>query len=227
MADNWTILEEIQTECQQIRLLRSEFEIEGEYRLLLTCDEYFQVLEGPAEENYHRAITQEALEKTKEIGSKYLILGGGDFCVARDLLKNNENAEITLVDYDKGMTDFCATDERMINLNKRAFEKCNIYNEDALLWVKKDDNKYDIIILDLPDKTNEVLAKLYDEEFLSDVNSLLNINGVASMQCNWDYEKEMFIKFKNIFNNVIKIEYDMPYMYGGIILIGEHKCNRA
>ena len=123
---------------------------------LSTFDEYL----------YHEPMVHTALGLTKE-KSNILILGGGDGCIVRELLKYQEVKNITLVDLDNQMIEIAKNNKIFTDLNQQSFsnKKVNIVINDAFTFLENTKQFYDVILVDLPDPNNVDLNKLYSKEF--------------------------------------------------------------
>lgn len=123
---------------------------------LSTFDEYL----------YHEPMVHTALGLTKK-KQHILILGGGDGCIIRELLQYNHIETITLVDLDKEMIEVSKTNPIFTTLNKNAFlnPKLTVVIQDAFTFLEHTNQKYDVILVDLPDPNNIDLNKLYTKAF--------------------------------------------------------------
>lgn len=120
---------------------------------------------------------------------KVLILGGGDGLAAREVLKYNDVKEVTLIDIDSVMTDLCRTHPLVTALNGNALsdERVTVLNQDGYEYIKNNQEKYDVIIVDFPDPNNESLNKLYTDVFYNYVAAGLASGGVAVVQSTSPY----------------------------------------
>lgn len=118
-----------------------------------------------------------------------LVLGGGDGCAIRELLKYDEVASITLVDLDPRMTDLASENEIFISMNEGALKdsKVNIIHQDAFQYLEQNDQLYDVVIIDLPDPNNVDLNKLYTREFYYLCNKRLSKDGMLITQAGSPY----------------------------------------
>jgi len=138
---------------------------------------------------YHEMLVHPAMiyhSKPKNI----LIIGGGDGGVLREVVKHLvEN--IYLIDIDKKVIE--VSKKYLPSISKGAFKdkRLKIFNEDALKFVKKYKNFFDVIIDDLTDPTGPSL-ELWKTGFYKDVLSALKEKGVAAFQT--AYLKERFAK---------------------------------
>lgn len=113
-----------------------------------------------------------------------LILGGGEGLAAREVLKHTTVEKITIVDLDPSLTHLAATNKDFITLNGGVLKhpKVEIINTDAFVFLSQTDKKFDVVIADLPEPTNESLARLYTDFFYKTLKSKLNTKGVFITQ---------------------------------------------
>ncbi len=115
---------------------------------------------------------------------KILVLGGGDGCAVRDILKYESVQEIHLVDLDSCMTNIGKYEPvfRAQNNNSMHSDKVTIHNVDAFQFLESDTTKFDIIIVDLPDPKTIDITKLYSKRFYMLCNRALYDNGCIITQ---------------------------------------------
>lgn len=118
-----------------------------------------------------------------------LVLGGGDGCAVRELLKYPSVKSIKLVDLDPAMTDLGKTYPLLVDLNKNALNnsKVEIINTDGFSYIQKDESYYDIIIIDLPDPKTVELGRLYSYEFYKSCYQVLRPQGTIITQAGSPY----------------------------------------
>ena len=211
---NLKLIKEQETKFQTIRLYETE-----DNKLLFTLDTYIQFIEGEDEQIYHDNLTRPAYEMNPS-AKDFLILGGGDGLVARNIFDLNSHADITLVDIDLEVVKMFLFERRLYKLNKMSLHHVKKYFEDVLKWVPNCNKKFDIIICDLPDPNGDELEKLYEENFYSDVVKLLNKNGIISIQAHDDIKDKVAEIIKKLLGNVKTINYEMPFLDCGAIIIG-------
>jgi spermidine synthase len=121
---------------------------------------------------------------------KILIIGGGDGGVLREVVKHPVK-EIFLVDIDKKVIE--VSKKYLPSVSKGAFndKRLKVFNEDALNFVKKYKNYFDIIIDDLTDPVGPSRA-LWTTKFYRNISRALKENGLAAFQT--AYLKEKFAK---------------------------------
>jgi spermidine synthase len=121
---------------------------------------------------------------------KVLILGGGDGCAVREILKYASVERIDMVDLDPKMTDLGTHHPVLQRINKGSMknDKLRIFNKDAYIHLEQNTSDfYDIIIADLPDPRNIELGRLYSHEFYSLCNRKLRPNGFIITQAGSPY----------------------------------------
>ena len=163
------------------------------------------------EYRYHEALVHIPMlyaEKHRRV----LILGGGDGLAAREVLKYQDVEEIVLVDIDEEVTELCANDKQITELNNNSLKnkKVTILNKDGYIYVQENKQKFDIIIIDFPDPNNESLNKLYTNVFYNYIKDNLTENGVMVTQSTSPYyAKKSFW----CINKTIKSQFDkvIPY----------------
>lgn len=118
-----------------------------------------------------------------------LILGGGDGLAVREILKYEEVENIVMVDLDPDIIALCRTHEAIKAINEGALEseKLKIINEDAYKYLEETDERFDVVIIDLPDPNNESLNKLYTNVFYRLVKNHLTTNGIIGVQSTSPY----------------------------------------
>ena len=113
-----------------------------------------------------------------------LVLGGGDGLAAREILKYDDVDEITVVDLDPMITDLASKDSTLRQLNQDALHnpKVKVINQDAHQFLQATDRHYNLIIIDLPDPSDESLVSLYSDTFYRLIKRRLAKDGLAVTQ---------------------------------------------
>ncbi|PCJ18214.1 MAG: hypothetical protein COB02_11540 [Candidatus Cloacimonadota bacterium] len=137
-----------------------------------TIDEY----------RYHEFIAHPALLLHPNI-KNVLILGGGDGLVAREVLKHKNVESIILIDLDKELTDlFKYSDLSKLNNHSFQSQKVHIINDDAFLFLRQNNQKFDVILIDFPDPHSIHTAKLYTRQFFLLMKQSLSDDGHFCIQ---------------------------------------------
>ena len=140
------------------------------------------------EHMYHEPLVHPVMNLT-ENKKRVLILGGGDGCAVREILKYREVKEITLVDLDPKMTELGKEHPAFLSMNNGALNnsKVSIKIDDAFQFLEHNNLLFDVIIIDLPDPNNVDLNKLYTKEFYFLCNKRLAKNGALITQAGSPY----------------------------------------
>lgn len=145
---------------------------------LSTFDEYL----------YHEPMVH-ATMGLSENPQDVLVLGGGDGCAIREVLKYPSVETITLVDLDPEMTRLGAEHPVFRAMNEGAFDspKVRVLNEDGFNYLEDTKDFYDVIIIDFPDPKTIDLNRLYTLEFYRLCYNQLRPNGVLITQAGSPY----------------------------------------
>ncbi|MCP4520232.1 MAG: polyamine aminopropyltransferase [Cytophagales bacterium] len=153
------IIYEEQTPYQLIKIT----ERNNIHRLIINDD---QQLNTSDEYLYHEPLVHPVMKLTNT-PKHVLILGAGDGCAVREVLKYPSVEKITLVDLDPAMTRLASSNPIFTELNKNAFQnqKVNIVHADAFNYLEDNEVYFDVMIIDFPDPKTVDLNRLYTHEF--------------------------------------------------------------
>jgi len=137
---------------------------------------------------YHEPMVHSALGLT-ENKQHILVLGGGDGCIVRELLKYPTIQSVDLVDLDPKMLEIGKTNPIFTDINNNALNhsKVSTFTADAFNYLETSTKKYDVILVDLPDPNNVDLNKLYTKEFYKLCYYNLNEEGTFITQSGSPY----------------------------------------
>ena len=145
---------------------------------VMALDGVVQTTEGD-EYIYHEMLTHVPILAHGNV-KRVLIIGGGDGGMAREALRH-QDIEVTMVEIDRGVVDFCA--KYLPNHNAGAFEdpRFNLVITDGCKFVKETDERWDVIIVDSTDPIGpgEVL---FTQEFYGDCKRCLTEGGIIVTQ---------------------------------------------
>lgn len=135
------------------------------------------------EYRYHEALVHVPLCQLDSVFN-VLVLGGGEGLAIREILKYPEIKSIDVVDIDPAITNLATSNAMLARLNNDALknEKVTIIHQDAFTFLKEGDSKYGAIIIDLPDPSNESLARLYSDSFFKLCLRRLSSDGIIVTQ---------------------------------------------
>jgi spermidine synthase len=136
------------------------------------------------EYRYHEALVHPAMT-TARAPRRVLILGGGDGLALREVLKYASVERVTLVDLDPMMTSLSAKFAPLRALNGGAFgdPRVRVVNEDAMIWIERVRETFDVAIVDFPDPSSFSLGKLYSTRFYRMLRERLAPGGAIAVQC--------------------------------------------
>ena len=140
------------------------------------------------EARYHEALVIPAMQMAAA-HKNILILGGGDGLAAREIFKFPDVQKVTLVDLDPDMTKTFQTSAKLVALNHNSLNhsKMHIINADAAKWLENTHDKFDVIVIDLPDPSNFSLGKLYSVPMYRMVKRHLAVGGKIVVQSTSPY----------------------------------------
>ncbi len=135
------------------------------------------------EYRYHEALVHPALMAAAK-HDRVLILGGGDGLAAREVFRWPDVKSVTLVDLDPAMTRLAVQLDELKSLNGFSFgdPKMHLVNDDALQFLGKTSETWDVVIIDFPDPNNFSLGKLYTTMFYGLVKRHLAEGAVVVIQ---------------------------------------------
>ena len=110
-----------------------------------------------------------------------LVMGGGDGCSARELLKHPGIAEIVVAELDPAVVTICRAN--FADLNNHAFDDPRVRVEigDALAFLRTSSTLYDVIVMDLTDPDDAESAALYSTQTYQLIRDRLSSDGVMSL----------------------------------------------
>lgn len=171
----------VQTRYQRLDLLR----LSG-FGLCMILDGRMQLAESD-EWIYHELLVHPACVIQGD-PRRAIVLGGGDGCALRELLRYSKLGEIVLVDIDEEV--LAVSKEHLLPLNRGALSdpRVRLVCSDAMEFLRKDTGLYDVIISDLtepfdPLEPGAVLSShLYSPEFYQSITQRLAPGGVFVCQ---------------------------------------------
>lgn len=114
---------------------------------------------------------------------KILIMGGGEGATTRELLKYKSVKKIVMVDIDGEVVDLCK--KYLYKWHRGAFDnpKVELIIDDAKNFIENTQERFDIIISDLPTPIEKGPAyQLYTQEFYKFLKKKLNHKGIFILQ---------------------------------------------
>ncbi|PES90706.1 spermidine synthase, partial [Bacillus cereus] len=176
-AGEHTSLVEEKSNYQNINLLQV-----SDIRLYLDNQLQFSSVD---EQIYHEALVHPIMSKVID-PKRVLILGGGDGLALREVLKYETVQHVDLVDLDEAMINMACNVPEIVSLNKKAFfdNRVNAHICDAKEFLNSPSSLYDVIIIDFPDPSTELLSTLYTSELFARIATFLTEDGAFVCQSN-------------------------------------------
>ncbi|PCI37490.1 MAG: spermidine synthase [Elusimicrobia bacterium] len=175
------------TPYQQITLTRWRNDV----RLFLNGQLQLSTID---EHRYHESLVHPAMSVHGNV-QRVLILGGGDGMALREVYKYASVRDAVVVDLDPEMTRLFAENSLLRDLNGGSINdsRTTIVNEDAMNYLRKTQDFFDVIIMDLPDPNDIAVGKLYTKDFFHFASRRLRSNGVLVSQATSPfYAREAF-----------------------------------
>ncbi|HKK59421.1 MAG TPA: polyamine aminopropyltransferase [Salinivirga sp.] len=169
---------------------------------------------------YHEPMVHPVM-KTVQYPQQVLILGGGDGCAAREVLKYKVTEQITLVDLDPVMTELGKNHPVMVEMNENALNnaRVSIVNKDAYKFLSETNRFYDVIIIDLPDPKTIELGRMYSKEFYRLCYKHLRPGGAMVTQAGSPYFATR--AFRCIDKTVAAAGFETVQLHNQILTLGE------
>lgn len=153
---------------------------QGDYWLYLNTGKQLSTFD---EWMYHEPLVHPVMQLAQS-HKKILIMGAGDGCAIREVLKYSDVDSIILVDLDPEMTAIGQHHPIFKQLNQSAYfsPKLRVVNADAFNYLESTNAFYDVIIADFPDPKSVEVNRLYTREFYQICKKRLRPNGVFVTQ---------------------------------------------
>jgi spermidine synthase len=164
------------TKYQSVKIVRS-----GRFGVCLVLDDKIQSSEAD-EFIYHEAIVHPAMI-THPHPETVFIAGGGEGATLREVLCHKSVRRAVMVDIDEEIITL--SKQYLPNHSPGAFEdgRTELIYTDARKYLEQTNDRFDIIIIDLPDPIEEGPAYLlYTSEFYKIVSNRLTDEGIISIQ---------------------------------------------
>ncbi len=170
------VLYQGRTKYQTARIIRSR-----NLGICLVLDNKIQSSERD-EFIYHETLVQPAM-LTHPKPDKVFIVGGGEGATLREVLRHKTVKKASMVDIDDQVT---ALSEKYLPHHSNGAlqdKRASIHYVDARGYLENSKDKYDVIIIDLPDPIEEgPAALLFTQEFYRIVKDKLTDEGLISVQ---------------------------------------------
>ncbi len=137
---------------------------------------------------YHEPLVIPAMELA-DYPKDVLILGGGDGCAAREVLKFPSVEKVKLVDLDPAVTELGKTHYIFTEMNQNSLNdpKVDVLNADAYTFMANSEEFWDVMIVDFPDPRNIEIGRLFSFEFFKMCYNRLRPGGAIVIQAGSPY----------------------------------------
>jgi len=122
------------------------------------------------EETVHYAMAQ------RPGARRVLLIGGGASGTAREVLKYDTVEQVTYVELDP----LIVTAARQFAPESLADQRIRIVNTDGRLFMRQTDERFDVVIVDVPEPLTMQLNRFYTAEFYTELKRILRNDGVVS-----------------------------------------------
>ena len=154
---------------------------------------------------YHESLVHPAMIY-HEIPKNILIVGGGEGATLRETLKHNSVESVIMVDIDQELINLCK--KFLPNHHQGSFDdpRVKLIIEDAFQFIKNTKEKFDVIIVDVPDPLEFGPAHhLFTLEFYKKINMILNHNGGLCVQAGATGPSFANQSFTSVLNTMSKV----------------------
>ena len=183
-----------QSDFQRIDVFDSE-----EFGRFLTLDGYMMLTEKD-EFIYHEMIVHVPMAVNPDI-KKVLVIGAGDGGVLRELTRYKNIELIDLAEIDERVVEVC---KKYLPTTACGFndERVNIFYQDGLKFVRRCENKYDLIIVDSTDPFGPGEG-LFTKEFYGNCCNALTNSGIMVNQCESPFYSEDRIAMQRAHKRIV------------------------
>ena len=179
-----------------------------EFGRFLTLDGYMMMTEKD-EFIYHEMITHVPMAVHKD-AKRVLVIGAGDGGVLRELGKYASLEEIDLVEIDERVVEVC---KEYLPQTACGFDdpRVNVFFEDGLRFVRKQEGRYDLIIVDSTDPFGPGEG-LFTKEFYGNCFKALRANGILVNQHESPFFPEDALAMQRAHKRIVK-SFDLSRVY--------------
>jgi spermidine synthase len=131
---------------------------------------------------YHEALVHPVMLAHPK-PEKVFIAGGGEGATLREVLAHKTVKRVVMVDIDEEVINVCR--RFLLSFHQNSFDdpRAELHFTDARKYLEENDDKFDVVIIDLPDPLEGGPARLlYTQEFYHIVKQRLHSNGIISVQ---------------------------------------------
>ena len=135
------------------------------------------------EYRYHEALVHPAFALVPD-ARRIAVFGGGDGLAVREVLRHPSVESVTLVDLDPMVTRLARENPLFVTLNGGSLlsPKVTVVNDDAMPWLEKGTDLFDLVFVDFPDPNGFAVGKLYTKRFYTLLKRRLSPDGAFAVQ---------------------------------------------
>jgi len=164
---------------------------------------------------YHEILVQPGLlAHPKPV--RAMVIGGGEGATVREILRHPSITDCLMVDIDGEVVEECK--KHLPEMHQGAFEdsRTRVLHEDARAYLEKTKERFDLIVVDLPEPLEEGPAcLLFTTEFYTLILDRLTDNGIMTMQAGMTKINELF--FYGAVNRTLREVFPIVAPYQGFI----------
>ena len=164
---------------------------------------------------YHEALVQPGLLAHSR-PQRAMVIGGGEGATVREILRHKTITDCLMVDIDGEVVEECK--KHLPEMHQGAFEdkRTRVLHEDARAYLEHTNERFDLIVIDLPEPLEEGPAcLLYTTEFYTLVRNRLSDQGVMTMQAGMVKVNEIF--FHGAVNRTLREVFPVVASYQAFI----------
>jgi spermidine synthase len=147
---------------------------------------------------------------------KVLVLGGGEGATTREILRWKTVEKVVMIDIDREVVEACK--EYLPEMHQGSFNdpRCEVVIGDALDYLDKTGNDWDIVISDLSDPIEDGPSfQLFTKEYFEKVRAIMSQNGFFVVQAGPVSPGELQLHVRII--NTLKAVFPHVYSYTSYI----------
>lgn len=173
----------------------------GETERCLRLGAAVQLCESWAD-SYHQGLVDVPMSRfAHSPETKVLVVGGGDFVAVEHL--REYGVSVDQVDLDAAFMSYAKDDPFLSEWHEGAhrYDRLNTTVGDGYAYLSETDEKYDLVLLDIPGATDDDLLTLYSTEFYGSLRDNLTPQGVVAV---WVYDENAYAQHNKAFVNTVR-----------------------
>ncbi len=137
------------------------------------------------EKIYHEALVHPAMIRSVN-RARVLLIGGENGLALREILKYPDVEMVTLLPFSQGILEVIQNTPEMSDLHEGSLFDRRVHIEKMSIdhFLNKEQQFFDVIILDLPEPSSEAVSRYYTKELFQHLNNCLTAEGILVCQSN-------------------------------------------